>query len=93
METLIIIATFFSVLFAVLIGYYIQTASTRWILLFVVPYFICHMTYWYPVYFQGASQSEFSSWQLIVIFPMYVIALLLSIISAKLTQYFKNKHK
>lgn len=93
MELLITVSALLSIMCAVLIGYFIQTTGIRWISLFVVPYFICHMIYWYPVYFQGAIQSEFSTWQFIVIIPMYAIALPLSIISAKLTQRFKNKYK
>ena len=52
----------------------------RWLLLFGINYLVAHSLYWLPVWLgTGSSESEYSTWAFVVIFPWFLISSLVSL--------------
>ena len=58
----------------------LESRFLRWLLVFGINYLVAHSLYWLPVWLgTGSSESEYSTWAFVVIFPWFLISSLVSL--------------
>lgn len=71
MGTLLVVAV--SLIF-VIPSSFIKNNIFKWLIIFVVPYFVAYVWYWSPVWFFNELSGEYHSWELLVIMPVFIVS-------------------
>ena len=79
-----------SVLFGVTAAY-IKHKIIRLLFVIIMPFLIAYIFYWGPVWL-GSNSSQYGSWSIIAIPPMYLAGLMAALISMLCITKYKNKN-